>query len=263
MKHTVVGLFDRREDAERAVDGLAHSGFDRASLHLTDDKASELVPPSAVIEGGTGVVQRLGDLFANLFGVDDKPHASEYEEALRRGHVVLRVEADDDGQVAAASAALRTAGAVDIEDRLGDWRQGGWNSGGTAAAGDPGDTQTHLHGAVTPPAERHASAAVQRQVVSDGGVRIYARTAVHGYDDYANEFRSHYDSNYGHLGGAYDDYAEAYRQGHTLAVDSRYHGRDWADAELEVERDWQARNPSSPWQKVKGAVRHAWERART
>lgn len=262
MKHTVVGIFDRRADAERAVDGLLRSGFDRASLHLSDDRAPELVPPSAVIEGGTGVVQRLGDLFANLFGVDDKPHAAEYEEALRRGHVVLKVEAADDRQVAAAGAALRTAGAADIDERLGDWRQGGWDSGGTAAADSPPDPQTHLHGAVTPPAERVAGV-VRRQVVGAAdGVRVYASAAVVGYDDLVGGFRSHYESRYGALGGSYAEYDPAYRHGHSLALDARYRGRDWTEVEADVERDWQARHPSSPWQTFKDAVRHAWDRAR-
>lgn len=264
MKHTVIGIFDRRENADRAVAGLVRSGFDRDHVHLSDDKARELVMPGTVIEGGTGAVQRLGDLFANLFGVDDKAHAPEYEEAMRRGHVVLRVEADDDSQVAAASAALRTAGAVDIEDRLGDWRQGSWDSGGTADSDTPADTQNHLQGAVTPPAERRTDDATRRQVIrTEEGVRVYASTPVHGYDDFANEFRSHYNARYGSLGGSYDEYAPAYRHGHSIALDARYRGRDWAAVEADAERDWQAQHPSSPWQNFKDAVRHAWDRARS
>ena len=260
MKHTVVGLFDRHADAETAADALVRNGFDRSSLHVTDSKATELLAPSTVIEGGTGVTGRLADLFSNLFGLDDKPHAKQYEEAVRRGGTVLRVEVDDESRIAAAEQALKAAGAANIEDRLGEWTQGGWDSGGTADQNAPADTQTHLAGGTSAPKGAVEWTAVRKQVVSSGGVRVYSSTAVHGYDDYANEFRADHASRYGSQGGSYDDYDAAYRQGHAMASDSRYRGRSWAEVEADAERNWQTSNPAGSWQKFKDAVRHAWER---
>ena len=260
MKHTVVGLFDRHADAETAANALALSGIDRGSLHLTDSKATELLAPSTVIEGGTGVTGRLADLFANLFGLDDKPHAGQYAEAVRRGGTVLRVEVDDEIRVPAVTQALKSAGAVDIDDRLGDWTQGGWDSGGTASQDAPADTQTRLAGSEPVPKGATEWLAVHRQVVSSGGVRVYSSTAVHGYDDYANEFRADHASRYGSQGGSYDDYDAAYRHGHAMASDSRYRGRSWDEVEADAERNWLSGNQSGSWQKIKDAVRHAWER---
>ena len=246
MKHTVVGLFDRRADAEKAADVLVRKGYEPSRVHLTEQSGEELVPAAAVVEGGPGLLGgRLAQMFNTLFGVDDEPHARHYQEAVRRGGTVLAVETADEVSAQAASEALTAAGAANIDDRLGEWRSGGWDSGGTEEA-------TPRTG-VEWTAERH-------ELVSAGGVRIYSKSVARGYDDYADDFRSDYASRYASQGGSYADYEPAYRYGHGLRSDARYSGRSWEEIEPDVERDWQRSNPASPWHKFKSAVRHAWER---
>lgn len=76
-----------------------------------------------------------------------------------------------------------------------------------------------------------------------------------------NDYRSHWQSNYGHLGGRYEDHAPAYQYGSRLASDERYSNySQWNDLESNVRTDWESKNASHPWEKAKDAVRYSWER---
>lgn len=78
-------------------------------------------------------------------------------------------------------------------------------------------------------------------------------------DDY---YRADWNSNYAALGGAYDDYAPAYRYGSDSR--SKYAGRNFDDVETDLRSDWDSRyNTSgepSTWEKFKAAVRHGWDK---
>jgi hypothetical protein len=78
-------------------------------------------------------------------------------------------------------------------------------------------------------------------------------------DDY---YRSDWDTNYAALGGAYDDYAPAYRYGSESR--SKFANRNWDEVETDLRSDWDSRyNTSgepSTWEKFKAAVRHGWDK---
>ena len=99
---------------------------------------------------------------------------------------------------------------------------------------------------------RRTKVDVQDQQTKSRGFRAY--------EDYAEDFQSDFRSRYEAQGSRYEDYEPAYRFGHALRSEQRYAGRPWEEVELEAERDWAIRYPDSPWQRVKDAVRHAWER---
>jgi hypothetical protein len=71
-------------------------------------------------------------------------------------------------------------------------------------------------------------------------------------------YRSHYSTNLADSGQPYSYYMPAYRFGHTLRSDTRYQGRDWNMIEADAHRDWEVDHPGT-WERVKNAVRHAWE----
>lgn len=244
MKHIVVALFDQAAEARKAADALAGQGFDRSTVQITnppdDPYAQEPLPPAAEIEGGpaSGLLHRL----AVLFGVDDEPHIVHYEEAVRRGGSIVKVEVDGEARATAARDALLALGAANIDDRVEAWRQAGWDDTGRQA-----------------PAVR--GIAVHRQEVSIGGVRVYGQTAVHAFEDDAAAFRSDFETRYARAGGIWDEFDPAYRFGHGLATDSRYRDIDWNAIEPDARRDWEQRHPASPWERFKSAVRHGWETA--
>jgi hypothetical protein len=244
VQHIVIALFDHEAQARSAADALVRQGFDRASVQVTgasgDPHENEPLPPAAAIEGGpaSGLLHRL----ALLFGVDDEPHVVHYEEAVRRGGSLVRVEVDGEDRATAARDALLALGAVNIDDRVEEWREAGWDDAGRKA-----------------PTVR--GVAVHRHEVSIGGVRVYGQTAVRAFEDDAAAFRADFESRYAPHGDRWDEFDPAYRFGHGLAADTRYRDLDWDAIEPEVRLDWQQRHPARPWERFKRAVQHAWEKA--
>jgi uncharacterized protein (TIGR02271 family) len=92
---------------------------------------------------------------------------------------------------------------------------------------------------------------LSRTAGSDPGTRTS------GDDTY---YRSHWNSNFAGAGENYDDYAPAYRYGESLAGNDQYAGRRWDEFEPDARSSWEAQQSGSAWEKVKGAVRHGWDR---
>lgn len=253
MKHTVVGLFDSAEHAQQAAQALRARGFDASAVHVTQaneaggaEAGEAEVPPAAEIESGplSGLMHRM----AALFGVEE-PHLTHYEEAVRRGGTVVQADAADETQAATARDALLAAGAVNLDDRVEEWQRAGWSpSGAERAAG-------------AMPTAGGPGVLVHRREVSLGGVRVYGQVTVLAFDDLADEFRADFEGRYAGAAASYDDYDPAYRYGHALAADARFGGRSWDEIEADVRAEWERNHPQSAWQRFKGAVRHAWERA--
>jgi uncharacterized protein (TIGR02271 family) len=82
-----------------------------------------------------------------------------------------------------------------------------------------------------------------------------------GYDAYDADYRSHFQTTAANSGYTYDQYAPIYRYGYTLANDTQYRNRDWANIESDARTRWEARNPGT-WEEFKDSVRYAWEKAR-
>ncbi|CAB3756054.1 hypothetical protein [Paraburkholderia humisilvae] len=80
--------------------------------------------------------------------------------------------------------------------------------------------------------------------------------------EYEEDFRTHYDEQYGAREGArYDEYVPAYRYGAKMGGDARYQDRPWdEDVELDARQDWERTAPEGSWDRFKAAVRHGWER---
>jgi hypothetical protein len=81
------------------------------------------------------------------------------------------------------------------------------------------------------------------------------------YTTYQEGFRNHFDNSMYAGQYNYDQYEPAYRYGYDLATNSRYHDRNWSDIENEARGYWDERNPGT-WDRIKDAVRYAWEEVR-
>ena len=245
MKHTVIAVFDHAAQARQASDDLK-GRFGQTAVHVTEGvEAFDTVPLPAAVEFEGGPASGLLHRLAVLFNVEE-PHIAHYAEAVRRGGTVVTVDAADEAQATAARDALLAAGAVNIDDRVEQWQQTGWNAAGA--------------GVQTNPAGGTAGVVVHRQEVSIDGVRVYGVAGVPAFEQFADEFRADHATRNAKGGASYDDFDPAYRYGHALASDARYSGRGWADLENEARADWERRHPESAWERCKSAVRLAWER---
>lgn len=242
MRHTVIALFDDTDRAEEAAAALMSRGFDESAVHVTlnaSEPGTEHVPPAAQIESGplSGLLHRL----ALLFRVEE-PHLSHYEEAVRRGGSVVQVDAANEAEAATARDALLAVGAANIDDRIEEWTRAGWR--GAQSRSTTGPTGT-----------------VHRREVSIGGVRVYGHSTVVAFEELADEMRRDFRASEAGTGSTYEELEPAYRHGHALASDASSAGKSWDEVEPEARDRWERGQSQPPWERVRRAVRHAWEHA--
>jgi hypothetical protein len=136
-------------------------------------------------------------------------------------------------------------GAVDIDERTNEWRSSGWTGY---------DEDTQPMGSST-----MGTDTMGRSTMSSGAYA--ADTAGVGFDQYDNDYRTHYQGNFASAGYTYDDYKPVYQYGYSLAGDRRYQDRDWSAIEPDARTRWEEHNPGT-WEQFKDAVRYAWDKAR-
>jgi len=143
MKQIVVGVFDRYAAAQQAARVLEDQGFDHDHVHVTgtdqetgsSSTSTTTTTSQASGDRDEGVLGSIRNFFSDLFGPDDSQEVGTYAEAVRRGGAVVKVEVDEDSEAERARQALQQAGAVDIDERVEEWRASGW-SPDTSFAGD-------------------------------------------------------------------------------------------------------------------------------
>jgi uncharacterized protein (TIGR02271 family) len=123
---TVIGGFDDRATADRAVQRLVDMGFDRSDLHVEMNNGDD-----NILADQHEHVREHHGFFARLFGLDDDgdgyaAHANTWNEAVRRGSAVVVVDAADAEQADRAASLLHELGAIDVNERAKQWRADGW-----------------------------------------------------------------------------------------------------------------------------------------
>lgn len=148
----IVATFDDPNSARLAINRLREAGFEDERIHFRESGDTEFLShagPSQRRPGEPGyrpkgVLESIGGFFANLV----ESHTDEsgiYSEALRRGTSLLLVEAEA-GQANKAIRVLQDCGAVNLEDRVGQWRAQGWEPG-TPGAGRVAASAAGTHAA--------------------------------------------------------------------------------------------------------------------
>ena len=382
MRQTVVGVFDRYEEARKAADMLQSSGIPATDVHVTAASETSEYGTSTTARAehdeDQGLMARVRSFFAEVFGSGDDDHADvhQYAEHVRRGGAVVKVDVEDESRIDDVRDSLQSCGAVDIDERVAEWRQSGWTgdreqtplspdttglSGApiTARSDDRLGAEGRTEGEEVIPVLRE-EVRVGKRPVSGGGVRVYTHTEerpveetvrlreerarverrpadrevgagdarafqdrtievsesseepvvqkrarvveevvvgkevrersetvrdterqteveveplqgkafgaasrLRPYKEYDSDFRSDFSTRYGSGSGRFEDYGPAYEYGHSLAGDSRYAGRDWDSFEADARSDWERRYPDRPWERMKDAVRHAWQRVKS
>lgn len=136
--HTAICTFEDRADADRAVERLLQSGFDRRDVHLEylhadgtpmregQDPVMHGEPAAAgqandnwdalerEVAMDSKIVRRLGNFFERLFGHDEGDRAGNYAAAYDRGHCVVFVDATSDEQAERAQSILHGMNPEDL-----------------------------------------------------------------------------------------------------------------------------------------------------
>lgn len=114
MKRTVIGVFDRFADAQRAADGVAGLGIERGRIHLKTaarqfaEDAESTAPDHEILDG-------IRSFFTEIFGPDlstDDPR--RYAEAIQSGNAIVAVEISVEGELEKVRQILQSSGASRI-----------------------------------------------------------------------------------------------------------------------------------------------------
>lgn len=175
MSQTLVAVFDSWSQADVAVNRLVSSGVPRndINVHANDESSPAHNDYAALSDTNTepGIMDRLSHFFSNLFGDDHPAEVGHYHEAVRRGSALLTVFLDNEASVDAARSALYEAGAVDIDERVRNWKSSGYEAYDAAAP---------LYTPAEIAAERETYPVAQEDVAggtqgNQGAVRVYPR----------------------------------------------------------------------------------------
>jgi uncharacterized protein (TIGR02271 family) len=133
---TVTALFDKREDALKAVEELVRAGIPRTAVRVTPDKdvtAGSTITAYDASRDEKGFWATLADFFMP----DDDRYT--YAEAMNRGSILVTVTVDG-AQADLAEDILEQHGTVNLAEREESWRKTGWS--GYAGAVKPGNAAT-------------------------------------------------------------------------------------------------------------------------
>ena len=129
---TLVGVFDDVDLAEKAAQRLESAGIAPEAMRIerntiADDRGRGQPRREVGREGGT-----LRSFFVELFGIgagesdDEADYPGHYAEAVRRGSSVLVVHTATDQQMEIVVDVLDDCGAIDIDERVEQWRLTGY-----------------------------------------------------------------------------------------------------------------------------------------
>jgi uncharacterized protein (TIGR02271 family) len=177
MEQTVIGVFDTYDHAERAKQQLIARGFSandvQVRAHSADLAGTERMTTTTATSGhDVGFMDSVRNFFADLFG-PDADDAGHYAEAVRRGGAVVAVTVADDARVDSAREALAATGAVDIEKRVAQWKQSGYEGYSADAAPYSREEIAQERSRVIPVVEEELE--VGKRQVDLGAVRVVSR----------------------------------------------------------------------------------------
>ena len=128
MQHTVIAFFDTYPQAEAARDALVAAGVAQEDVTLqarceptyaSDATSAGDVAPTA----NEGLLASIERFFESLFvTAPPEREAAQYAEAVRRGAVMVCVDAATDTLAQVARSTLEAMGPLDVEERAATWQ---------------------------------------------------------------------------------------------------------------------------------------------
>ena len=178
MDQTVIGVFDTYDHAERAKQQLIARGFSANDVQVrahggdVSGTGGSSAATTTTSDHDAGFMDSVRNFFSDLFG-PDADDAGHYSEAVRRGGAVVAVTVADESRVDSAREALAATGAFDIEKRVAEWKQTGYEGYRAEAAPYTRDEIAQERSRVIPVVEEELE--VGKRQVDLGSVRVVSR----------------------------------------------------------------------------------------
>jgi hypothetical protein len=148
MNKTVIGAFENNSEALQAKQELLSAGFTEQSvtMHYIAEPDRNTDSP----DDNPGFMDAIRSLFTwDLDDYRDENYGDHYAEAMRRGHAILTINVDE-SEVEMVSDLMDDAGALDIDEKVSEWRSQGYGSGQQGDFGErTSETNTGVAGSAT------------------------------------------------------------------------------------------------------------------
>lgn len=175
MQHTLVAVFDNTTDAQKAMDDLLASGFNRSDVRLSaGDSRTDTTTSATRDDGDESIGDSIKNFFADLFGSDSSDRSTMYSNAVSRGNCVLTVTTQSEPEVERAADVVEAHGPIDIDEHH-DMPMGG-TSDMRSAAMARGAQQTSQQSMQSGSSASMGSATMSTQGTTTGNSRQFAET---------------------------------------------------------------------------------------
>jgi len=178
-QRTITAFFDKRQDADEAIQRLVSEGVSRTGINIVEGSQSNTQGSTAARSPAEQEGMGFWDALKDLFLPDED--RSTYAEGLRRGGYLVTVRVSE-AQYERVVDILDDEGTVDLDQRESQWRAEGWTgydrtstagttgAGASAPAGSTGTDRTAGDRETIPVAEEQLN--VGKRDVSGGRVRV-------------------------------------------------------------------------------------------
>jgi uncharacterized protein (TIGR02271 family) len=246
----LVGVFETRAQAERAIDALQRAGFRDDQIGVAARHAdapygtTDLAGDEAGAGAATGAVT--GGVIGGLLGAAAAGLIPGIGPVLAGGILA--------GVLGGAATGAVAGGLL----------------GALVGLGIPEEEATFYNeefeaGRVIVTVKTDGRYADAQRILRDAGAydlgtrRDRASFADSDWSTAMPRYRSRWQERFGSRGGTWEDYEPHYRYGWEMSAQPRYRGRAWADVEPDLRRDWETRYPDKPWDRAGEAIRDTWD----
>jgi hypothetical protein len=298
-RSTVVGIFDRREDAERAIDELHRIGFrdDQIGFAWRGGDATEVHDTTHIDTGSHAGEGAVGGMLAGA-GIGGLVAAAAsllipgFGPVLAGG--ILATVLGGAAVGAAAGGILGALVGMGVPEEEAHYYESEFNEGRillTVKADGRFDEARDLlyrNGAYDVEHRRETAASGPIGAGSTTGYSTTGQTGTMGYtgtmgstasgtsysgmrtwDELSPEYHQRWQTRYGTGGGRWEDDEPGYRFGYEMAHDPRFRDRDFTAVEPELRSEYGTwsqrygyRYDDTAWDRIREHVREAWDEGR-
>ena len=124
MTRTVTAMFDDRSDATHAVDRLMSEGINRGAIRMVPER-DQITPGHSGFQGERPSHKNFWETLGTFLMPDEDRYS--YAEALHRGSIMVSATVKDSLAEKVADILEEYDGAVNMDERVAQWKQEGWS----------------------------------------------------------------------------------------------------------------------------------------
>lgn len=168
MTHTVIGLFDSRNEAETASQDLIKNGFALENLDVSNKRTGDTTTMDKTTNtSNESVSDSISNFFSSMFG-NDTSETRNYSNVAGQTEAILTVQTDSAANAKKAADILDRNGAIDVDERAGQYQKNAAQKRGVAETGKTTEGDMKI-----PVMEEELQ--VGKRTVESGGVRVRSR----------------------------------------------------------------------------------------